>query len=111
MLPPQPVDYATYMRTSFVKMQTKPTSPPRHQTDYVNVLNEYFNNMPEANVIRRWTLEELCTQLHGRYADKPAPRLVAAALRTLGFTQHRDWTRAGRNRRYWKPTFFKFEEK
>lgn len=75
-----------------------------HKYDYVVALRKHFNSLPPANISRRWTLDELCNILPGRYANKPAPRFIAAALRELGFTEHRDWTHAGRNRRYWMPS-------
>ena len=33
--------------------------------------------------------------------ERPALRDVAAALRVLGWTQQRDWRKAGNNRRVW----------
>lgn len=41
-------------------------------------------------------------QLRGKHRPLPGDRLVGLALRAVGFVPCRDWTVAGRNRRYWK---------
>lgn len=41
-------------------------------------------------------------QLRGKHRPLPGDRLVSLALRAVGFIPCRDWTVAGRNRRYWK---------
>lgn len=106
MLPPQTEDYASNLHKKMLDLQrTKIAPPPRERKlDYVKLLSQYFETFPPANLNRRWTMHELCNQLSGRYAKKPAPRIIAAALRQLGFTEHRDWSIAGRNRRYWLPS-------
>ena len=111
MLPPQSNNYRSYLITQMKRIQRNTSSPISvHKVNYVNLLRDLFESMPQANVNRRWTVDELCKQLPGRYNEKPAQRMIASALRELGFTQHRDWTNAGRNRRFWKPTFFNFKE-
>jgi hypothetical protein len=71
--------------------------------DYAQVIREWFEAMPPASRQRRFTLEEICIRFKGMYKDRPAFRVIAAAMRRLGWTEGRDWTNAGRNRRYWVP--------
>lgn len=73
------------------------------QADYVLLIKKWYALMPPAARQRRYTSNELITAFTGRYRDRPALRMIAAALRINGFTEHRDWTRAGRNQRYWLP--------
>jgi len=45
---------------------------------------------------RPFTTDELVARLHGRYSTRPHPMHVGQqALRALGWTQRRDWTRDG----------------
>jgi hypothetical protein len=71
--------------------------------DYGAEIREWFESMPPASRQRRFTLEEICIRLRGLYRDRPALRVIAAAMRRLGWTEGRDWTNAGRNRRFWLP--------
>lgn len=73
------------------------------KADYVALIKKWYVLMPPAARQRRYTTHELLTTFTGRYRDRPALRMIAAALRINGFTEHRDWTRAGRNQRYWLP--------
>lgn len=75
----------------------------RIETDYTILIRDWFNSMPPAMRNRRFTTGELLVRFTGRYRDKPACRMIAAALRANGFTSHRDWTNAGCNQRYWLP--------
>ena len=76
----------------------------RLETDYTISIRNWYNAIPPASRQRRYTTEELLTQFAGRYRDRPAIRMIAAALRANGFTSKRDWTVAGRNQRYWLPS-------
>lgn len=75
----------------------------RLETDYTVLIGNWYKAIPPASRQRRYTTEELLTQFAGRYRDRPAIRMIAAALRANGFTSKRDWTVAGRNQRYWLP--------
>jgi len=113
MQPPQ--TYAEYIRTHARKVQqselTNESNKKRREIDYAYLLLQHFRSLPQATLQRRWTLEEICRLVPGIYQEKPALRIVAAALRQLGFTEHRDWTSQGRNRRYWLPPTDSFIER
>lgn len=83
--------------------QRKDTKQRRIQTDYAVLVRDWYNSIPPAARQRRYTTEELLTKFAGRYRDRPAIRMIAAALRVNGFLPRRDWTVAGRNLRYWIP--------
>jgi hypothetical protein len=53
---------------------------------------------------RRFTTEEIesLAGLIGKNGGRAAHHQIALALRSVGFKPCRDWTLAGRNRRYWK---------
>jgi hypothetical protein len=51
---------------------------------------------------RPWSMDELVARLQGRYSARPHPMNVGQALRALGWTQRRDWTRDGGGRRMWR---------
>lgn len=71
--------------------------------DYATEIREWYESMAPAGRQRRFTLDEICIRFQGRYRDRPAFRVIAAAMRRLGWSEGRDWTKAGRNRRYWLP--------
>lgn len=66
-------------------------------------IQRWWMNLPPALQERPFQITEIARVCKGRYRDRPALREVAAALRILGWTQYRDWTVSGRNRRLWKP--------
>lgn len=59
-------------------------------------------SLPPVQRDRPWSMEELIARLQGRYSARPHAMKVGQALRALGWTQRRDWTRGGGGRRYWK---------
>jgi len=71
-------------------------------------IQNWWEGLPPAMQSRRFHVSEIAQQCRGRYRPAPALREVALALRLLGWQQRRDWTKAGRNTRFWhKP--FKFD--
>ena len=46
--------------------------------------------------------DELVARLHGRYNARPCAGEVGVALRRLGWTRIRDWSKDGGGRRIWK---------
>lgn len=79
--------------------------PPNACTnvDYKQLIQHWYDKEPPALRDRKYSMAEFVIRFSGRFRPKPATRLIAEALRELGWTEHRDWTRAGRNRRYWCP--------
>ena len=69
----------------------------------VHKINVWLKTMSLQQQYRKFTIDEVVTlaQLTGTYQASPAKREVAQALRALGFRPCRDWSTAGRNRRYW----------
>ena len=58
-------------------------------------------SLPPVQQDRPWSMDELVARLQGRYSARPHPMNVGQALRALGWTQRRDWTRYGGGRRVW----------
>jgi hypothetical protein len=66
-------------------------------------IKRWWVNLPLITQQRPFQLVEIAVQCRGRYRDKPALRNVATALRSLDWVESRDWSNAGRNRRFWMP--------
>lgn len=64
-------------------------------------IKRWWANLPPIMQQRSFQIVEIAAQCKGRYRDKPALREVASALRALSWTENRDWSSQGRNRRYW----------
>ncbi len=64
-------------------------------------LRHFFDSLPQRLLERPWTMTEIADRLVGKYRAHPHPQHVARALRNLGWAQKRDWTQAGKGRRYW----------
>ena len=61
-----------------------------------------MRSLPTAQRDRPWSMEELCLRLKGKFKSNPHPMHVGHALRALGWTSKRDWTRSGGGRRVWR---------
>ena len=66
-------------------------------------IKRWWANLPPVMQQRPFQIIEIAAQCKGRYRDKPALREVAVVLRALGWTENRNWSVAGRNRRQWCP--------
>lgn len=64
-------------------------------------IKRWWVNLPPVMKQRPFQIIEIAAQCRGRYRDKPALREVASALRALGWSERRDWSVTGRNRRLW----------
>jgi hypothetical protein len=91
---------ADQMTSSFQAQSVKPvaTFEPLEKQ-----IGRWWVNLPPVMQNRRFQITEIAAQCRGRYRDKAAIREVAAALRVLGWRELRDWTSAGRNKRFWVP--------
>lgn len=87
-----------------------PTSTPHLQSikcsitdEYVNQILSWCQKLTPAQLSRSYTLEEIMVlnSLKGRYRDHASSRYTGEAIRQCGFVPKRDWTSAGRNKRYW----------
>lgn len=64
-------------------------------------ITRWWANLPQSSRERAFLISEIAGACRGRFRERPALRDVAAALRTMGWTQQRDWRKAGNNRRVW----------
>lgn len=71
-------------------------------TPLTTQLQNLFATMTENQRNRDWTVAELIPRLTGQFRSAPSAAKVAAALRQLGFTQRRDYSRAGGGARLWR---------
>lgn len=68
-------------------------------TDQIEAL---MRSLPPAQRNRPWAMDELVARLHGRFKTRPCAGSVGVALRRLGWTQVRDWSKDGGGRRVWR---------
>lgn len=70
---------------------------------YLTCVRKWTASLTGVQRQRPYTLEEVIalSGLNGVYRRSPSRVYVARALMGCGFVQKRDWTVAGRNRRYW----------
>ena len=66
-------------------------------------VDDWWNALPLVTRHRRYALTEISDALHTRTGTRFANRNITAVLESMAWTTGRDWTRAGRNRRYWLP--------
>jgi len=70
---------------------------------YVDLIRIWQSQQSPIQQIRMFTIDELIqlVSLKGMYKGQASHRYVAEALRRCGFISKRDWSKAGRNKRYW----------
>ncbi len=70
---------------------------------YVTQITKWAQCLTQAQLGRCFSIEEVMVLagLKGRYRSQASVRYTAEALRRCGFKQKRDWTVAGRNKRFW----------
>lgn len=73
------------------------------QDPLARLISEWFDGLPPVTRHRRYQIAEIADVIQDRTGKRPANKNISAALLTLGFTRGRDWTRAGRDSRYWLP--------
>ena len=74
------------------------------QTDRLsNQIKTWSESMTPEQRKRRFTMEEIerLAGLVGKLGRGAAYHHIAQSLRAIGFSPCRDWTAAGRNKRYW----------
>lgn len=69
----------------------------------VSAVQDWWCNLPVVTRNRRFAMTEISDALYAQTRHRHSWRDIAAALDALDWTAGRDWTRAGRNRRYWQP--------
>lgn len=80
------------------------TRPPSQTDRLRSQIKLWCESMTQEQRSRRFTTEEIerLAGLLGKHGGRAAHHHIALALRSAGFSPCRDWTVAGRNRRYWK---------
>ncbi len=76
---------------------------PKCRLDYFEIVSRWWHAQPITARIHPWQLRTITAAAFADNPRKPSIQHVAEALRRLGFTERRDWTVAGRNRRLWLP--------
>jgi hypothetical protein len=71
---------------------------------YFVQITAWVSGLSPLQKLRRYSIGEvmLLAALKGHYRDHASLRYTGEALRRCGFKQKRDWTAAGRNKRYWQ---------
>jgi len=72
--------------------------------EYVERIQTWVGRLPPVQRHRQFTIAEVIAlaTLTGHFRPNASLRYAGEALRRCGFKQKRDWTAAGRNKRYWK---------
>jgi hypothetical protein len=80
------------------------TKPVRHSERLREQIKSWSESMTPDQRARRFTTEEIerLAGLLGKHCGRAAHHHISQALRALGFQHCRDWTTAGRNKRFWK---------
>jgi hypothetical protein len=74
-----------------------------HPAKLRDQIKTWSESMAPEQRNRRFTIEEIerLAGLVGKFGGRAAHHHIAQSLRTIGFVPYRDWTKSGRNRRYW----------
>jgi ABC-type hemin transport system substrate-binding protein len=75
-----------------------------HRDKLRDQIKAWSESMTPEQRNRRFSTEEIerLAGLKGKTGGRTAHHHIAMALREVGLKPYRDWTVAGRNRRYWK---------
>lgn len=82
--------------------------PPAKQTNQLEklicLIKAWVASMTPEQRLRRFSIQEIerLAGLTGKSGGRTAHHHIAMALREVGLSPRRDWTVAGRNRRYWQ---------
>lgn len=71
--------------------------------EYTSLIRNWQDQATPVQKLRLFTIDELIrlANLSGRFRARASHRYTGEALRRCGFKQKRDWSAAGRNKRYW----------
>jgi len=80
------------------------TKQVRHADRLREQMKTWAESMTPDQLTRRFSTEEIerLAGLVGKHGGRAAHHHMAQALRAIGFISCRDWTVAGRNKRFWK---------
>ncbi len=93
-------------KQSLSRVESQPIAAESSQKivdEYTCLIRSWQDQATHVQRLRLFTIDELIrlTNLSGRFRVHASHRYTGEALRRCGFKQKRDWTRAGRNKRYW----------
>ena len=77
---------------------------PKIVDEYTTLIRNWQDQATPIQRLRLFTIDELIrlANLSGRFRDHASHRYTGEALRRCGFKQKRDWSVAGRNKRFWQ---------
>lgn len=95
------------LKTEALSAQARPVqdAPKGNIADeYVERIQTWVSQLPPVQRCRQFTIAEVIALacLQGHFRPNASQRSTGEALRRCGFKQKRDWTAAGRNKRYWQ---------
>lgn len=106
-MPPPPnsapsdvTQFVNQMRASNARRIAERNSPADPLKAFVAA---WFGSLPSVTRLRRYQLTEIVDALQDRTGHRHAYRHISAALLAAGFSRHRDYTKAGKDSRYWLP--------
>jgi hypothetical protein len=88
------------LQQEVARTQAKPL--PKAWEPLESQISRWWANLPEAMRNRPFQITEIAAACHGRFRERPALRDIAAALRTLGWTTNRQWSKLDMPRRLWQ---------
>ena len=104
MQPPDNTETAVqrYVREALAEVRannvtTRQTSPLQ------TVILEWFDSQPFVSRHRRYSMAEIAQAITDSTGHRYQWQAISNALESLGWSSGRDWTRAGRNRRWHRP--------
>lgn len=107
MLPPNTTENAT---TQYVREVMAVNARRRAELDtasgndtLTSIIDRWWHALPVVTRNRRFAMKEISDAVYAQTRHRHSWQNLAIALEALNWTTGRDWTRAGRNRRYWKP--------
>lgn len=107
MQPPTYIGSPLRMRLEQLRstaQKNRQTMPSINSNQLIDRISLWINSMAPEQRKRRFSIDEVerLAGLLGKYGGPAAHHQIAQALRALGFQPCRDWTKAGRNKRFWK---------
>lgn len=97
------------LKTEAVNVKAPPVQTVHKKSipdEYVERIQTWVSRLPPVQRCRQFTITEVIalSTLPGHFRPNASLRYTGEALRRCGFKQKRDWTTAGRNKRYWQFT-------
>lgn len=106
MQPPTFISVPLRTQLAQLKQAASETSRVEHQSHVAKLRDQittWSESMTPDQRNRRFTIDEIerLAGLVGKFGGRAAHHHIAQTLRHIGFAPCRDWTKSGRNKRYW----------